>query len=186
MTISKAILCFLVPASFGLAQPLGAGLKVGVPATDAFKVLPLPTFAVFSGESPRYTFGPYVELRLPASMAIEIDALYRSYDFRNAGVGASGSSWEFPVLIKHRLSSGLVRPYFDAGVSFSRLSDIKISSLNHRSNYGVVVGGGVEFNLFLIKVSPEIRYTGWAFRNFDDPQVQSNRNQLTVLFGFGF
>ena len=48
------------------------------------------------------------------------------------------------------------------------------------------MGGGLEFNLFLIKVSPEIRYTGWAFRNFDGSQVQSKRNQLAVLVGFGF
>jgi hypothetical protein len=182
----KTFLCFLVTAACGLAQPLGAGLKVGVPVTDAFKVLPVPTLAVFSGDAPRYTFGPYVELRLPARMAIEVDALYRSYDFRSAGVGASASSWEFPVLLKHRLASGLVRPYFDAGVSFSRLSDISLASLNHRSNYGIVVGGGVEVKLLLIKVSPEVRYTGWAFRNFDGSQVQSNRNQLAVLVGFGF
>ena len=183
---AKTLLLVFVAGAFAFAQPFGAGLKVGVPATDAFKVLPVPTLAVFTGESSNYTVGPYVELRLPARMAIEVDALYRSYDFRNAGVGASTSSWEFPVLIKHRLASGLIRPYFDAGVSFSRLSDISLASLNHRSNYGLVVGGGVEFNLFLVKVSPEVRYTGWAFRNFDGAQVQSRRNQLTVLFGFGF
>lgn len=189
MTISKTILCFLgfaAAAAISHAQPLGVGLKIGVPVTDAFKVLPLPTPAIFSGDAPRYTVGPYVELRLPAKMAIEIDALYRSYDFRTSGVGASGTSWEFPVLIKHRFAAGPVRPYFDAGVSFSRLSDIKISSLNHRSNYGIVVGGGLEFNLFLVKVSPELRYTGWAFHNFDDQQVQSKRNQVAVLVGFGF
>ena len=184
--LAKTLLCFLAVVPFVSAQPFGAGLKVGVPATDAFKVLPVPTFAAFTGESARYTVGPYVELRLPARMAVEVDALYRSYSFRNAGVGFSSNSWEFPVLIKHRFASGLVRPYFDAGVSFSRLSDISLASLNHRSNYGVVVGGGVDLNLFLIKVSPEIRYTGWAFRNFDGAQVQSNRNQLTVLFGVGF
>jgi len=184
--LQKTFLSFLVFAGFASAQPFGAGLKVGVPATDAFKVLPVPTFAAFTDDQPRYTVGPYVELRLPARMAIEVDALYRSYDFINAGVGAPASSWEFPVLVKHRFAAGPVRPYFDAGVSFLRLSDINLASLNHRSNYGVVVGGGVEFNLFLVKVSPEIRYTGWAFRNFDGSLVQSNRNQLAVLFGFGF
>lgn len=182
----KTILCFFVVAASAWAQPFGAGLKIGVPATDAFKVLPDPSLGIFTGESHRYTIGPYVELRLPARMAVEVDALYRSYDFRSAGVGASASSWEFPVLIKHRFPVPFVKPYFDAGLSFSRLSDIKLSSLNHRSNYGVVVGGGVEFNLLLIKVSPEIRYTGWAFRNFDGTQLQTKRNQLTVLVGFGF
>jgi len=181
----KTFLVVFVTAACALAQPFGAGLKVGVPVTDAFKLLPVPTLAVFSGDAPRYTVGPYVELRLPANMAVEVDALYRSYDFLNAGVGASGTSWEFPVLLKHRFNAGPVKPYFDAGASFSRLSDIKLSSLNHRSNYGVVVGAGLEFNLFLIKVSPEVRYTGWAFRNFDG-LVQTQRNQVAILFGFGF
>ena len=184
--LAKTVWFVLIAAGCASAQPFGAGLKVGVPATDAFKVFPDPTLGVFSGESHRYTVGPYVELRLPANMAVEVDALYRSYDFRSAGVGASGTSWEFPVLLKHRFIAGPVRPYFDGGLSFSRLSDIKLSSLNHRSNYGIVVGGGIEFNLFLIKVSPEIRYTGWAFRNFDGSDVQSKRNQLAVLVGFGF
>ena len=182
----KTLLSFLVAAGFASAQPLGVGLKVGVPATDAFKNASLLSPADFTSDSHRYTVGPYVELRLPARMAIEVDALYRSYDFRSSGLGLSASSWEFPVLIKHRLAAGPVRPYFDAGVSFSRLSDIKLSSLNHRSNYGIVVGGGLEFNLFLMKVSPEVRYTGWGFRNFDGTQVQSKRNQLAVLVGFGF
>jgi hypothetical protein len=183
---SKTLLYILVAAGFATAQPFGAGLKVGVPATDAFKVFPAPSPSIFSGESPRYTVGPYVELRLPAGMGVEVDALYRSYDFRSSGVGLSASSWEFPVLVKHRFTSGPVRPYFEAGPSFSRLSDIKLSSLNHLSNYGIVVGGGVELHLLLIRVSPEIRYTGWAFRNFDGSEVQSKRNQLAVLVGFGF
>ena len=183
--LQRTVVSLLFLAVAAAAQPFGAGLKIGVPATDAFKVLPVPTLAVFTADSPRYTVGPYVELRLPARMAIEVDALYRSYDFRNAGIGASASSWEFPVLLKHRFPVPLVKPYFDAGVSFSRLSDINLASLNHRSNYGIVVGAGVEFNLLLIKVSPEVRYTGWALRTFDG-QVQSNRNQVAVLFGIGF
>lgn len=184
--LAKTTLFVLLAAGCAFAQPFGAGLKIGVPATDAFKVFPDPTLGVFSGESHRYTVGPYVELRLPANMAVEVDALYRSYDFRSSGLGLSTSSWEFPVLLKHRFAAGPVRPYFEAGPSFSHLSDIKLSSLNHLSNYGIVVGGGLEFKLILIRVSPEVRYTGWAFRNFDGSDVQSKRNQLSVLVGFGF
>ena len=183
--LPKTVVSLLLFTAGAVAQPFGAGLKIGVPVSDAFKVLPFPTVGVFTADAPRYTVGPYVELRLPARMAVEVDALYRSYDFRSAGVGASASSWEFPVLVKHRFPVPLVKPYFDAGVSFSRLSDINLASLNHRSNYGIVVGGGLEFNLLLVKVSPEVRYTGWALRTFDG-QVQSNRNQLAVLFGIGF
>jgi len=181
--LQKTFLSLFVFAGFAFAQPFGAGLKVGVPATDAYKVFPFPKpGTLFTAEQPRYTVGPYVELRLPAGMAIEVDALYRNYDFLSAGA----SSWEFPVLLKHRISLPLVKPFFDGGVSFSQLSDLSGLSVNHHSNYGIVVGGGVEFHLLLIKVSPEIRYTGWAFRNFDSDLLQTKRNQLTVLFGIGF
>src|SRR5258708_2108493 len=125
--LAKTVFYTLVTAGCAVAQPFGAGFKVGVPATDAFKVFPVPSTSIFTGEAPRYTVGPYVELRLPAKMAIEVDALYRSFDFRSAGVGLSASSWEFPVLLKHRFAAGPVRPYFEAGPSFSRLSDIKLS-----------------------------------------------------------
>jgi hypothetical protein len=184
--LQKTFLSLFVVAGFACAQPFGAGLKVGVPATDAFKVLPFPTLATFTAGSPRITAGPYVELRLPAAMAVEVDALYRNYDFVTAGGATSASSWEFPVLLKHRISLPLVKPFFDGGVSFSQLSDLRGLSVNHHSNYGIVVGGGVEFHLLVIKVSPEIRYTGWAFRNFDSDLLQTKRNQLTVLFGIGF
>jgi hypothetical protein len=182
----QTFLSLLVVAGFASAQPFGAGVKVGVPATDAFKVFPFPTVGTFTGDSSRFTGGPYVELRLPAGMAVEVDALYRNYDFVTAGVATSASSWEFPVLLKHRISLPLVKPFFEGGVSFSQLSDLRGLSVNHHSNYGIVVGGGVEFHLLLVKVSPEIRYTGWAFRNFDSDLLQTKRNQLTVLFGIGF
>src|SRR6266496_6522197 len=83
------------------AQPIGMGVKVGVPATDAFKVLPFPTFAAFTGDSPRYTVGPYVEVRLPLKLALELDALYRSYDFRSLAGSETSNSWEFPLVVKH-------------------------------------------------------------------------------------
>jgi len=185
--LQKTFLSLLVVTGFACAQPFGAGVKVGVPATDAFNVFPFPKpGTIFIAGQPRYTVGPYVELRLPAGMAVEMDALYRNYGFVSAGVATSASSWEFPVLLKHRISLPLVKPFFDGGVSFSNLSDLSGLSVNHHSNYGIVVGGGVEFHLLLIKVSPEIRYTGWAFRNFDSDLLQTKRNQLTVLFGIGF
>jgi hypothetical protein len=183
--LQKTFLSLFVFAGFASAQPFGAGVKIGVPATDASKVFPFPKpGTLFTAGQPRFTGGPYVELGLPAGMSVEVDALYRNYDFLSAGVSAS--SWEFPVLLKHRISLPLVKPFFDGGVSFSQLSDLRELSVNHRSNYGIVVGGGVEFHLLLIKVSPEIRYTGWAFRNFDSDLLQTKRNQLTVLFGIGF
>ncbi|MEI9811863.1 MAG: hypothetical protein WDO18_03955 [Acidobacteriota bacterium] len=174
----RTILLVFVSAVAAWSQPLGAGLKLGVPAIDAFKVVNTQS----TGSSQAFVWGPYLELRLPGGNGIEIDALRRGLDF---GIFGSGSSWEFPVVIKHRIGKGLVKPYFEGGAAFSRLSDIKFTTLQHRSNYGVVVGGGVEINLLLLKLTPEIRYTGWTFRNFDG-DLRTNKNQFTVLMGFGF
>jgi hypothetical protein len=179
--VSKTILCVLVLAGCAAAQPIGFGMKVGVPATDAFKVLPELNPVAVNAESHHYTVGLYGELRLPANLAFELDALYRAYDVQ----GAAAHTWEFPFLLKHRLLSGPVKPFFDAGLSFSHLSDINILSLQHRSNYGIVVGGGAELKLLSLRIGPELRYTGYAFRTFEG-QVQSKRNQLTVLVGIGF
>ena len=186
--MNKTFLVFLGLAASAAAQPVGAGLKVGVPLTDALKVQNFPTaapLAPFLADTSNFTIGPFVELRLPLRMSVEADALYRKYSFRNAGVPSSTSSWEFPVVLKHRFLAGPVKPYFEGGFSFSRLSDIRTFSINHLSNYGVVAGGGVELSALFLKVAPEVRYTGWALRGFDGP-AQSRRNQVAFLVGFGF
>lgn len=174
----KTIGLFLVAAVAASAQPVGFGVKLGVPATDAFKVIQEQSLA----SSQNFIWGPYLELRLPGGNAVEIDALRRNYDFRAAG---SAASWEFPVLLKHRIGEGMVRPFFEGGAAFSRLSDIRLSTLQNRSNFGIVFGGGVEFKLIGLRLAPEIRYTGWSMRNFDNG-LQTQRNQVAVLMGFGF
>jgi hypothetical protein len=180
--MAKTLLALFVlcgaTATTAYAQPIGVGIKLGVPVTDAFKVIQTQSPA----SSQHFVWGPYLELRLPGGNSVEIDALRRGYDW---GLFGSGSSWEFPVVVKHRIGEGLIRPYFEGGAAFSQLSDIKISTLKHRSNYGIVVGGGVEMNLLFLKVSPEIRYTGWAFNSFEGG-LDSNRNQVAVLMGFNF
>ena len=118
-------------------------------------------------------------------MAVEVDALYRNYDFMNAGVNSGVGSWEFPMLLKHKILAGPVKPYFEGGLSFNHLSDVKTVSINHLNNYGIVAGGGVELHLLVLKISPEVRYNGWIFRGFDG-LAQSNRNQISFLVGIGF
>jgi hypothetical protein len=174
----KTLLGIFVLSAVAYAQPLGVGLKLGVPATDAFDVIQAQSIA----DAQNLVWGPYLELYLPGGNSIEIDALRRKYDFGTVG---TTSSWEFPVVLKHRLGSGLVRPYFEGGAAFSRLGDIGLSTLKHRENYGIVVGGGVEIKFLFFKLSPEVRYTGWAVRNFDGA-IQTNKSQLAVLMGFGF
>jgi hypothetical protein len=174
----KTLSALFVLSAAAYAQPLGIGLKLGVPATDAFKVIQAQSIA----DAQNLVWGPYLELHLPGGNSVEIDALRRKYDFGTVG---TTSSWEFPVVLKHRIGEGMVRPYFEGGAAFSRLSDISFATLKHRQNYGIVVGGGVEIKFLFLKLSPEIRYTGWAVKNFDGT-VQSKQNQLAILMGFGF
>lgn len=176
--MTKTLFGILVLSAAAYAQPVGFGLKLGVPATDAFKVIQAQSIA----DAQNLVWGPYLELHLPGGNSVEIDALRRKYDFLAAG---TANSWEFPVVLKHRIGQGMARPYFEGGAAFSRLSDIRLSTLQHRQNYGLVVGGGVEIKFLFLKLSPEVRYTTWAVRNFDGG-LQSNRNQFAVLMGFGF
>src|SRR5437016_1194018 len=133
----KTFLAPFVLAGLAAAQPVGAGLKAGGVLNDVLKIQNLPTFAQFNAEAHRYIVGPYVEIRLPFQMAVEVDALYRNYSFTNAGTSSSVGSWEFPMVLKHKMLPGPVKPYFEGGLSFNRLADVKSVSINHLTNYGI-------------------------------------------------
>ena len=181
----KTFLLFFVCLLPVAAQPFGAGIKIGAPFTDAVTVSNVVTAQPLRADTKNLIVGGYVELRLPARMAIELDALYRSYDFNIGSLGVGTHTWEFPLVLKHRLLSGPIKPYFEGGFAFSRLADIPNVSINHLSSYGGVVGGGVELNLAFFKIAPELRYTGWSFKHFDN-FFESNRNQFVFLLNVGF
>jgi len=184
----KTFCAFFVLAAAAHSQPISVGLKFGVPLSDAFSVQSPNPFQ-YVAETRRYTVGPYLDLRLPARVALEIDALYKSYEYRVAGSSISASSWEFPVLAKYKFLPGPLQPYIEGGIAFSRLTDVpQVIELNNKNNFGVVAGAGVEFRLRFVRISPEIRYNGWSRRFFDGPgnYLQSNRNQAAVSVGVSF
>lgn len=193
--IRKTFSLLLVSSTFILAQsPFGFGLKAGVPLSDALSTTPSGAIDYFQSTH-RYIIGPYAEFRLPSGFSVELDALYRSYDYGqvgNNGVAApqtvSAGVWEFPLLAKKSLLSGPIQPYIEGGVALSHLSVNDVLELNHRNNYGIVLGAGVSFHVGPVRVAPEIRYNGWAFQSFSSPfgGLHSNRNQATVLVGIGF
>jgi hypothetical protein len=168
------------------AQPVVAGLKIGVPFTDAFQNQPFPTVATLTASSNSYTLGPFVEVRLPLHLSLEADALYRGLHYTNVIGSASSGEWDFPVVAKYKLLKGPIKPYLEGGLDFSHLSDAKnFIVANHNSNFGVVLGAGVEIHALVLRISPEIRYTGDALKNFTGI-VNTNRNQLAFLVGIGF
>ncbi len=186
MKLLQTFLCSFVLAGVVSAQPVVAGLKIGVPFTDAFQNQPYPTVATLTASSNSYILGPFVEIRLPARFAIEADALYRGFHFNNIAGSASTGQWDFPIVAKYKLFKGPIKPYVEGGLDFSHLSDVKnFVTANHTSNFGIVLGAGVEVHALVLHISPEVRYTGDVLKSFDSV-VNSNRNQLAFLVGIGF
>ena len=173
-------------AGIAAAQPVSAGFKIGAPLTDAFSISSNPTLGAITGDAKDYTFGPYVEVKLPFKFSIEGDALYRGYNFTAGSLSTSPHSWDFPIVAKYHFLKGPIKPYVEGGLSFSHLSDVSsVLTPNHLTNTGIVIGGGVQLNLLLLKISPELRYTGYALKDFTGI-VDSNRNQVAFLVGIGF
>jgi hypothetical protein len=174
-------------AGLAAAQPFSAGVKIGAPLTDALAVQS-PNPLDYVANTDRFVVGPYIEVRLPAGFAVEVDALYRSFSFSSVPGGTSASQWEFPVLAKRRFLKGPVRPYLDGGLVLSHLSVKDVTELNHRSNYGIALGAGVDIHALVLHIAPELRYEGFVFQDFSSPggALHSNRNQLLAMVGISF
>ncbi len=109
-------------------QKLSIGVTGGVALTDLMG-------EVISSEARRYTFGPILEIRLPASFAAEISALYRRTGFTLEGIviltpttiRVRANSWEFPLLVKYYVArqSALARPYISGGYVLRYLSNVQ-------------------------------------------------------------
>jgi opacity protein-like surface antigen len=198
----------LVLAAWPLAaQNLSVGVRAGIPLTDAFKAARAGNFNLTSERS-RYVLGPTFEVRLPLGLGIHVDALYRNISVTgDASTGTAASNtfgfWQFPVMGKLRLGVGPVRPYVNAGPSFTKLTGIGSAAscvINLGANScagrvlkstgtGFAMGGGVELKLPIIRVSPEVRYTrlGTFFDGGAAPgSLSGHQNQLDLLLGVTF
>jgi hypothetical protein len=206
----KSILMFLFGCTLAAAQPISLQLKAGVPMTSVLDTVSAARTTVNHLTNP-YILGAGVELRLPAGFGVEFDALYRrfSYDaniFETVtSLNTSANNWQFPLLVKKRLSGGLARPFLGAGVNFNKITGLTQSvrtavqqvttsdpdELTHDSAVGIVFAGGIEINALFLKITPEVRYTRWGRDNFTGVigpggSISSNRNQAEFLLGFGF
>ena len=112
------------------AQLLSVGVKGGVPFTDAVE----GSFGNRS-EARRYTVGPMVEVRLPFSLGVEFNALYKRTGYSTVdsafGITSIGqvraNSWEFPLLLKYYLPVRLpsARPFIEIGYVARHLDVVK-------------------------------------------------------------
>ena len=197
--IKPALLGLLI-SGFCFGQTLSVGVLGGAPFTDVVNngsVGPINTVVTSSN----FTIGPALQLSLPLNLRVEFDALYRPYGFTlynrliaapiNNGTSVSGQQWRFPLLVQYRFPFPVVHPFVEVGPSFQHLTGTGslISAiaapvqLLHTSNVGIVIGGGVEVKVPLVRLSGELRYTRDSVSYFSNI---TNLNQAEVLFGIHF
>lgn len=214
-TLPLLLLC----ASPALSQPFSFGVKAGVPLTDFLNTAESATnansFLDFATHTNRYIIGVGAEVRLPFHLGIELDALYRHYNFQStqqtSGVTTStttetttSNAFEFPLLGKFRFGTKIIHPFVDAGVAWDTLQGLKQdvtatvagitgsgsstsspSQLQHTTARGFVIGGGLDIKVLVIHIQPEIRYTRWGARHFFDPTGLLSSNQNQGEFLLG-
>jgi len=159
-----------------------------------------------------------IELALPAGFAVELDALYHRNGYLIENSNFSGSiveseranSWEFPILLKYKLPVFKVKPFAEVGLAPRSISgtisesgfSVNIptgqqtpfsgsSKTGWSSSVGVVAGGGVQFGVGRLRLSPEVRYMHWTSApingSFGDGQsFYSAQEQVDVLIGIGW
>ena len=205
----RPVFLLLLGAVSAWAQLFSYGVKAGVPLNNFLDAARSQHFA-FNANTNRYIVGPTAELHLPFGLGVEVDILYRHFDYNGSGTlvdvitnsRTTGNAWEFPLLAKYRFPTKLVHPYVDAGVAWDTLSglteaitrnSITTSSsspaeLNTTATRGLVLGAGLSVKLLMVHVSPEIRITRWGAQHFIDPNglLHSNLNQGEFLLGITF
>jgi hypothetical protein len=158
-----------------------------------------------TSESKRYVVGPELDIGLPLGLGIEADALYRREGFQSSvlATGESANSWEFPLLLKYRLPFPAVKPFVEGGYAprvingsisyYASSSTVPNSTVGANSpvSQGVAIGGGVQFGIGRLRLSPVVRYTHWNNSGIlvvysIGPTIQSAQNQVDILVGIGW
>ena len=207
----RLLFVLLIGGLCGFSQPVGFGVKAGVPLTNFVSAAHSGTFD-WDSSTNRYIVGPTVELRLPGGFGVEVDALYRRLHYNGSGFvdnaftssRTTANNWEFPLLFKYRIPTEVVKPYIDAGIAWNTLTGIRQTASNaastvssafngnppelHRNvSEGFVVGVGVDVHV-LLHISPEVRYTRWGSALLQDANgiLQTKRDQAEFLVGITF
>ncbi|MEP6717463.1 MAG: outer membrane beta-barrel protein [Terriglobia bacterium] len=192
----KFILVSLLSVVAASAQSVSIGVVGGAPFTDVVNgntVNGLQSIA----KSTNFTIGPSLQIGLPLSLRLEIDALYRPASFSLTGrtstaADYSANQFRFPVLLQYRFSAPLIKPFVEGGFSYDHLSGLSSAfksltsgpgQLLNQSNASIVLGAGADVKIPLFRLSGELRYTRQTVSNFANI---SNLNQAEVLVGIHF
>ena len=178
-----AVAILTCPVCFG--QPLSIGVIGGGMVSNDLGGQWLKSVSM------RYVIGPQLDIGLPLGFGIEIDGLYRNQGYQttfNAAYSEQyATSWEFPVLLKKSLSFPVVKLFAEAGWAPRVLQTSWKSTLTQ----GFVIGGGVEFRIARLCLTPAVRYTRWNDRPIllvipNGPSPTLTANQVDVLLGISW
>ena len=182
----KQLACLL----FLSAMPsfaIGLGVRGGLPFGDAFESLRTGNFE-YKGRN-RFVIGPTLEIRLPLGLGVNLDFLYRRYQFEAITNGQTntfgGGQFEIPIMLRYRFPGIIARPFIAGGPVWSTITGINST----RNTTGLAFGAGFDIGVPLLHITPELRYT----RRFQDTIVtgpvaplKSLSNQIDLLVGFTF
>jgi hypothetical protein len=134
--------------------------------------------------------GPVAALELPRQVSIEVDAIYRplrsfvqallSNGHENLTYEDHRTTWEFPILARHRWRLGAAGPFVEMGPSFRLLQDVYGAA-----PYGIAAGAGVETRAGRVRIAPCLRFTHWALPDASAP-TNPRRGEVALLTGFSF
>jgi hypothetical protein len=181
----------MLTAAAACAQGLSVGVYAGAPFTDVEHNATIGGVS-YLPKSPKFLVGGGVQLNLPLHLRLELDALARGASFRasNLTSDTNATEWRFPLLLQYRFGSkSVIQPFVGVGASFEHLYQIKNAATSGTGSFasnspgGMVIDGGLDFKLKVIRISTEVRYT----RQFNDAVVSlSQLNQADVLVGIHF
>ena len=174
------------------------GVITGVPLQHILRYQPNQYEGLFSlvnrhdDDSFPIVVGPTVTFNITKYIGFEGAALYRPIRLNELYIpsypptsGPSsptitrGSWWEFPLLGKVQFPGKTIVPFTKIGiVPHSEGGYFRITSTT-----GFALGGGVEWNVSRIGISPELRYSHWSKR-YGNLGWSATPNRIDLLVGF--
>lgn len=216
---ASAVMLFLLASQGARAQLVSFGIKAGAPLTDAVRgnfggdseasrytaglLLELRLPASFAFEAD-ILYGRTGYRASQSDRSITTTGQVRA------------NSWEVPLLVKYHLPvASEARPFVHGGYVIRRLSGVKghvhifgtspdmgipidatfpvnaSQALHEDPTHGIAAGAGLRLGGGRFHLSPEVRYTRWTGRPFDEqgPRgffLQSSQNQVELLVGLSF